>query len=214
MSNTTHRLPTHIVEAVTAAPDDDGPRLAAAEWLTARGDPWGELIGVQCAIAATQATDGELLERERAWLDAHRDERSLDIGQVRAIVASSRDDLRVLDLSAYCVDSLHDTSGVPASLFDASRLRLERLCLGLGSEIDVAAWAASPVIASLAELHLHVSSADPTRVASLLRSPSLAHLRRITVFSWDEGWERFVGDLGRSGLHFEEPRSDWDWVAS
>ncbi len=354
MSNTTQRLPAHLVEAVTAAPDDDAPRLAAAAWLAARGDPWAELIGVQCAIAAAPAPGDDLLRREHAWLDAHRNElaaalgvdssiavfrrgfvecvgltaraeiepvvgglrghpvrrvwihgpgvdqdgdgapaavlaewlsstclealalhvdftngnhvscapdfferlaasprvcgvRSLGIGgelmtgnelallaspgafpnlqtleiascardpdhHVRALVASPRDGLRRLDLSAYCVDSSHDTGGVPASLFEASRLRLNRLDVGLGDETDVAAWEASPVTASLSELHLHVSGTDPTHVASLLRSPRLAHLRRITLFSWDGGWERFVGELGRSALHFEQPRTDWDWV--
>ncbi len=38
-------------EAILAAPDDDAPRLALAELLTARGDPRGEQIRLACELA-------------------------------------------------------------------------------------------------------------------------------------------------------------------
>jgi uncharacterized protein (TIGR02996 family) len=44
-----------LLEAVLADPDDDGPRLALADWLMERDDPRGEFIAVQCRIAAVEA---------------------------------------------------------------------------------------------------------------------------------------------------------------
>ena len=41
-----------LVANIVAAPDEDGPRLVYADWLSDRGDPRGELIVVQCALAA------------------------------------------------------------------------------------------------------------------------------------------------------------------
>src|SRR5262245_60193175 len=43
---------------VVAAPDDDAPRLVYADWLTERGNPRGELIVVQCKIAADDSSKG------------------------------------------------------------------------------------------------------------------------------------------------------------
>ncbi len=41
-----------FLDAIIAAPDDDAPRLVYADWLTEHGDPRGELIQVQCTLAA------------------------------------------------------------------------------------------------------------------------------------------------------------------
>jgi uncharacterized protein (TIGR02996 family) len=58
-----------FLAAIAAAPDDDGPRLVYADWLTEQDDPQGELIRVQCALAAGD-TRPELLTREAALLAA------------------------------------------------------------------------------------------------------------------------------------------------
>ncbi len=42
-----------LLAQVYASPDDDGPRLVYADWLTAKGDPRGEFILLQCRLAAT-----------------------------------------------------------------------------------------------------------------------------------------------------------------
>ena len=53
--------------AILAAPDDDGPRLVLADHWIALGDPRGELITVQCALAHTPG-DRNLLAREQELL--------------------------------------------------------------------------------------------------------------------------------------------------
>ncbi len=41
-----------LLAAIIEAPDDDAPRLVYADWLQSRGDPRGELIQLQCQLAA------------------------------------------------------------------------------------------------------------------------------------------------------------------
>lgn len=53
-------------QAVLAAPRDDGPRLVYADWLTERGDPRGEFITVQCALA--RAPSPKLRKRDKQLL--------------------------------------------------------------------------------------------------------------------------------------------------
>src|SRR5579885_144501 len=60
--------------AILEDPDDDGPRLIYADWLEERGDPRGEFIRLQCALARMPAGDdrrGDLRARELALLREH-----------------------------------------------------------------------------------------------------------------------------------------------
>ena len=50
-----------LLDAIIAAPEDDGPRLVYADWLLAEGDPLhGQLIMVQCQIARLRETNPEV----------------------------------------------------------------------------------------------------------------------------------------------------------
>lgn len=62
-----------------ADPDDDGARLVLADWLLEQGDPRGELIQIQCALAGAGGSQGlasltrdELVAREKALLKKHQ----------------------------------------------------------------------------------------------------------------------------------------------
>lgn len=46
-----------LLDAIVAAPDDDVPRMVYADWLQSRGDPRGELIQLQCQLAAVPDDD-------------------------------------------------------------------------------------------------------------------------------------------------------------
>jgi uncharacterized protein (TIGR02996 family) len=69
-----------LLERIIAAPDDDAPRLVYADWLQEQGDPRGELIVIQCALARYATADDtvgdvrRMQQRERALLAAHFDE--------------------------------------------------------------------------------------------------------------------------------------------
>jgi uncharacterized protein (TIGR02996 family) len=74
---------TRLVRAIAEEPDDDARRLVAADWLTGRGDPRGELITLACTgtdpgrqaalIAAHADAWGEpLAEVGGSWLKTRR----------------------------------------------------------------------------------------------------------------------------------------------
>ena len=57
-----------FLQAIIANPDDDAPRLLYADWLEERGDPRGEFIRVQCALARMDEYDPRRWDLEcRAW---------------------------------------------------------------------------------------------------------------------------------------------------
>jgi uncharacterized protein (TIGR02996 family) len=62
-------MPRELREAVAARPEDDAPRLVYADYLEERGEPFGELIQVQCALARGERG---ARARERELLAAHR----------------------------------------------------------------------------------------------------------------------------------------------
>ena len=66
-----------LLQAIRERPDDDGPRLVLADWLSERGDPRGELIVLQCRLARMDRNDDErrwIEARTRELLAAHEDE--------------------------------------------------------------------------------------------------------------------------------------------
>src|SRR5206468_7966092 len=70
-------MPTEeaFIQAIIADPDDDAPRLIYADWLDERGDPRGEFIRVQCALARMDEWDPrrwDLKRREQDLLAAHK----------------------------------------------------------------------------------------------------------------------------------------------
>ncbi len=58
-----------LLAQVLAAPDDDGPRLVYADFLSEQGDPRGEFIQVQCALAHHPRED--LVARSNELLEEH-----------------------------------------------------------------------------------------------------------------------------------------------
>lgn len=60
-----------LLEPVLADPDDDRVRLVLADALIELGDPRGELIAVQCAVASNP--NQKLRAREQELLQAHRE---------------------------------------------------------------------------------------------------------------------------------------------
>src|SRR5262249_37364719 len=62
-----------FVLAIAQSPEDDSLRLMFADWLEDQGDPRGELIRVQCALARAgpDLERTELKNRERQLLPEH-----------------------------------------------------------------------------------------------------------------------------------------------
>jgi len=63
-----------MVEAILAVPEDDAPRRVWADRLLEAGEPWGELVHVQCDLAAGGLSREEAVarrRRERELIAAH-----------------------------------------------------------------------------------------------------------------------------------------------
>jgi uncharacterized protein (TIGR02996 family) len=66
-----------FLDAIWENPDDDAPRLVYADWLEERGNPRGEFIRVQCALARNGLEERErrvLERREQELLEKHKQE--------------------------------------------------------------------------------------------------------------------------------------------
>ena len=75
-----------LLAAARDEPDDDLPRLALADWLEERGDPRGEFIHLQCALARMDEADPRhqaFSAREQELLARHAEEW---LGPLRGVV--------------------------------------------------------------------------------------------------------------------------------
>ncbi len=71
------RLRKALEDALVEDPDDRAAHMAYADFLTERGDPRGEFVGVQLALEAPDSPakqHKELKKREKALLKEHRDQ--------------------------------------------------------------------------------------------------------------------------------------------
>jgi uncharacterized protein (TIGR02996 family) len=66
-----------FLDAIWESPDDDGPRLIYADWLEEQGNPRGQFIRIQCALAGRELEERqrrELERQEQELLAAHQQE--------------------------------------------------------------------------------------------------------------------------------------------
>jgi len=185
--------------AALRRPDDDTPRLAAAERLDAEGDPRGELIRIQCGLTrlpeyepsqGLAAIEANLLAAHgAAWRVIAGDhapfyeERPPDMDSVtcnRRVVAHPT----VYFFRRGVIDRLHASARKFAwyaeGLFrGAPALRSAILQCGLEAAKHVESLARSPYIARLTELELH--GLDDEKLAALARSPHLKRLRSLKL---------------------------------
>jgi uncharacterized protein (TIGR02996 family) len=191
-----------LLAAVLAAPEDDAPRLVLADWLQERGDPRGELISIQCLLAAgpefptqrrsLKQREQELLaehgERWSAPVDGLASEHKLRRGFIDEVHASAKkllpaaaglfaqEPVSFLDLSGLAKNDCKTIAGSPW-LAQVRRLRLR----GELKNPGVTALAASPHLMSLTSLNLGQSGIGSAGAGALagarirgLRSLSLS----------------------------------------
>jgi uncharacterized protein (TIGR02996 family) len=82
-----------FLRAILAAPEEDAPRLAYADWLAQRGNPFGEFIRVQCRLAHTDSEDSlypSLRDKEQ-YLFAHHAAGWLDEAVARLLFGEQYD---------------------------------------------------------------------------------------------------------------------------
>jgi uncharacterized protein (TIGR02996 family) len=168
-------------------PDDDGLRLMYADWLEERGDPRGEFIRVQVALAGMPEHDprrGELEARERALLKGHRDEW---LGPLRELA----EDQQFHPGAQFCRGFVAELT-VKASVFleEAERLfrsaPVRRVCLLNAGDL-VWQLANCPFLARLTGLGFWFSPIDVTGLQFLLASPYFGKLKELELVGADFG---------------------------
>ncbi len=148
-------------------PDDDAPRLVLADALTAAGDPRGELIVVQCALARLGAWSGGLF---RDWI---RDGlATADIAALRtreAKLLRQHGDAWTRDVAPFVVQR---GVGLRRGFVEFIRWDAARhLRDGLGPVLD-----AAPLVRAVS---LATEPAEP--LAKLYASPALRRIRELHV---------------------------------
>ena len=182
-----------MLAEIFAVPDDDGPRLVYADWLSERGDPLGELIVVQCALAAggDAATVERLTDRQDEILVRHRPDWLLELGAAGADCTFRRGLLERLS-----INGARFTKAATA-LFERTALRDLRLT-GVAPG-DLEAWAKLP-LERLESLDIQWSfehwteQAGAERARLLSSLPALVTLRSLTATSCA------LGDTGLAAI--------------
>src|SRR5262245_12486953 len=92
-----------FLSAILANQVDDAPRLCYADWLVRQGDPRGEFIRLQVALAGMPEDNlrrQNLRERERELLERHKQEWSGPLGDLAGPVEFRRGFVERVELPA------------------------------------------------------------------------------------------------------------------
>jgi uncharacterized protein (TIGR02996 family) len=164
-----------FLQRIRAYPEDDAQRLIFADWLDEQGDPRGQFIRVQLALAELPADAPEraaLVRTERDLLAVHRDEweapfRGLATGPVfrRGFVDEVKVEARQFLRSAH-------------ELFTAAPVRHVTL---LDVSDSLPAVLQCPYLSRLAALTVHAQHTGEPLARAVARSEHLAGLRRLVL---------------------------------
>ncbi|MBA2544009.1 MAG: TIGR02996 domain-containing protein, partial [Deltaproteobacteria bacterium] len=187
-----------LLAAIIESPDDDAPRLVYADWLQAQGDPLGELIQLQCRLAASPDD-----ERRRAIKIA---ENKLFAAHGASWIAPVRDTLPAaselmphkLEFVRGFIDEAQLTLGcVPhfeALWAKAPLIRRLRLSPNTFYQTPIKqpkldGLLAAPQFARLDALDLQLGGAGNAAARVLAAAPTLANLRELCLHLsvWGEG---------------------------
>jgi uncharacterized protein (TIGR02996 family) len=168
-----------FVHAILDKADDDDIRLAFADWLEERGDPRGEFIRVQCALAIMSAADRsrpELVRRERALLAEHD---AAWTGSIRDIVTDYEYHRGFIDTVNMGTSKFVSQAARLFELAPIQSLRLTRV----GQSVPASAIAARPELARVRHLDLAgMLGADDLQ--ELLGCRQLRHLTSLAMPDW------------------------------
>ena len=201
-----------FLQAISENPDDDAPRLLYADWLEERGDPRGEFIRVQCALARMDEYDPrrwDLAARERELLAAYQREWTRpcwwsldDCGFRRGFLDWVTPDHS--DFLKHGAELLRLGPAVEVRLKDGTEMlaemlrrpfvqQLKRLAFIRGSvrprltATDVELLASSPALAGLTSLTFGASDIGPEGVRRLAQAQWLGGLRQLKLSGCEIG---------------------------
>src|SRR3954466_6350440 len=173
-----------FLDRVCADPDDDAPRLIFADWLDEHGDPRGEFIRVQVALARIPPGDPRrdtLVDREAALLARYHARWSDRLRGVAGWTEFRRGFVETVNIDG------RTFLRRAADLFRLAPVRHVRF-LDVGGSLDRVV--ACPQLAHLSALTIYAQHIDDRLARFLVDSPHLGGLRDLNI-----GRNR-VGDRG------------------
>lgn len=210
-------LPQSLLDAVDAAPEDDAPRLACADWLDRHGDPdRARFIRLQCALEALPepihgwTAEGEevirLYSRQESWLEG-RPTRGVrweflrgfpEVAIFESLKAAEENEKAIFRWRVRRIEfiGLRSVARLPR-LHMLSRVRelvLSRCKLG---DDGLRQLLASPHLVNLTRLELPWNNLGPAAAEALAGCPRLADLEHLELghyFAFD-----VVNPLGPDG---------------
>ncbi|MBO0698035.1 MAG: TIGR02996 domain-containing protein [Zavarzinella sp.] len=177
-----------FLDRVSADPDDDAPRLIFADWLDERGDPRGEFIRVQVALARLPAGEpgaADLRDREATLLAQYHARWSEPLRGVAGWTEFRRGFVETVN-----IETRTFLRRAP-DLFRLAPVRHVRL-LDVGSSLP--RLADCPHLARLSALTIYAQHIDERLTQVLVESPHLEGLRALNL-----GRNR-IGDRGAERL--------------
>jgi uncharacterized protein (TIGR02996 family) len=174
-----------FLDAILEHPDDDTPRLAYADWLEERGDPRGEFIRVQCALARLAGPVDDWV----AWAEVALRRRELERRQRQLLAEHGRAWAAPVEglVSGYefrrgfvegITAGYREFAGRAAQLFRLAPIRRVRLVLPMS---EVSSLAACPYLARLRALDLTGNRFGDHGLSLLLASPHLQGLTALVL---------------------------------
>ena len=164
-----------FLEAVRAAPADDGPRLIFADWLADRGDPRAELIRTQIALAHLPDAHSrrlELLQTEHALLTVHAADWAGPFQGIASGMVFRRGFVEAVNVTARQFAAHAET------LFRLAPVR-HLTILDAGDHIGPVLG--HPLLARLDALTVFAQHLGHLLAVSLARSPHLSGLKRLEL---------------------------------
>lgn len=159
-------VPDELLRAVLDAPDDDAPRLVVADMLANIGDPRGELIAVQCALAGpaplSKTKRAHLERRERALLKEHEWDWLEDSGLASRTARGPQPRCTFRRGFIEAVEVGNDLGPLP-SRWDQLPIRE----VGVGARPALLALRDHPRFATLRRLQLRGARVEPDELAAL-----------------------------------------------
>jgi uncharacterized protein (TIGR02996 family) len=171
-----------FLQRIRAYPDDDAPRLIYADWLEERGDPRGEFIRVQLALARQDDDGGHPREvaevrsrwerRERDLLEAHRETWTAPLQGLATGAKFRRGFIEEVNVTArQLVERAHE-------LFAIGPIRHLRL-LDVGSHLTAALQC--PYLGRLNALTIHAQHAGEPLARAVAQCSYLSRLKLLCL---------------------------------
>jgi uncharacterized protein (TIGR02996 family) len=168
-------MKNELLKDILRRPDDDSPRLVLADWLSERGDPRGEFITLQCALARMDPSHEGFAPTWARCERLLRDNRAPRAAELEAKLAAQQWANRSLEINFH--RGFIEELTLSPDQFEAhaewlcQKVPLRKVTLSWYRDTSLLAIASSPVWHRLRAIALHNLTSQLGSAADLLVSP-------------------------------------------